>query len=95
MIKITNQFKPYRSTVKREYMKRKIDKKGLYYMGEFKTGNFTDAVKELYEMMEIPSGFCVDESYKAFGYSVVDSRGVQHIYELSPSAFYAALMNLD
>lgn len=64
-------------------------------MGEFRTGNYIDAVKELYEMKEIPSGFCVDENHMASGYSVVDSRGVQHIYELSPIAFYTALLMLD
>lgn len=73
----------------------KKDKQGLYFNGEFKADNWTDAVKELYQLNDIPSGFCVSTDYEAEGYSIVDSRGVQHIYELSPSEFYNQLMKLD
>ncbi len=76
----------------RKYRK---DKQGLYFQGEFKADNWTDAVIELYQLNEIPNGFCVNEDYEANGYSVVDSRGVQHIYELSPKEFYNQLMKLD
>jgi predicted transcriptional regulator len=73
---------------------RTKDAKGLYFQGNFKANNYNDAVKELYSLDEIRSRFCVDEDYEAKGYSVVDSRGVQHIYELSPAEFYSAFMNL-
>lgn len=71
------------------------DKQGLYFQGELKAQTWNDAVRELYQLSEIPSGFCVSTDYEAKGYSVVDSRGVQHIYELSSSAFYDALMKLE
>ena len=76
-------------------MNFKKDKQGLYFQGEFKADNWTDAVQELYQLNEISNGFCVNEDYEANGYSVVDSRGVQHIYELSPKEFYNQLMKLD
>ena len=72
----------------------KKDTQGLYLNGEIKADNYNDAIKELYGMEEIPKGFCVDEDYEADGYSVVDSNGVQHIYELSPKEFYKNLMKL-
>lgn len=73
----------------------KKDKQGLYFNGEFKADNYLDAIRELYQLSEIPKGFCVSTDYEAEGYSIVDSRGVQHIYELSPSEFYNQLMKLD
>lgn len=73
---------------------RTKDKQGLYFQGELKADNYIDSVKELYQLNEIPSGFCVNTDYEANGYSVVDGNGVQHIYELSPKEFYNALMNL-
>lgn len=73
---------------------RTKDKQGLYLQGEFKTANYSDAIKEVYQLNKIPSGFCINEDYEANGYSVVDGNGIQHIYELSPSEFYNALMNL-
>ena len=73
----------------------KKDKQGLYFQGELKAVNYRDAVKELYKLTEIPKGFCVNEDHEANGYSVVNSKGVQHVYELSSSAFYDALMNLN
>lgn len=75
-------------------MTRKKDTQGLYLNGEIKANNYTDAIKELYGMDEIPKGFCVDEDYEADGYSVVDSNGVQHIYELSHKEFYKNLIEL-
>jgi len=75
-------------------MNFKKDKQGLYFQGQLKASDYSDAVKELYQLIEIPRGFCVNEDYEAEGYSVVDSGGVQHIYELSPRGFYEALMNL-
>jgi predicted transcriptional regulator len=74
---------------------RTKDKKGLYFQGDFKAGNYCDAVRELYQLNEIPDGFCVNEDYEANGYSLVDSNGVQHIFELSPKEFYNQLMKLD
>ena len=74
---------------------RTKDKQGLYFNGEFKADNYFDAIRELYQLNEIPSGFCVNEDYEANGYSLVDSNGVQHIYELSPKEFYNAFMKLD
>ncbi|MFA5575345.1 MAG: hypothetical protein WC994_09895 [Brumimicrobium sp.] len=74
---------------------RTKEKRGLYFQGEFKAGNYSNAVKELYQLNEIPCGFCVNENFLANGYSVVDSNGIQHIYELSPKEFYMAFMNLD
>lgn len=74
---------------------RTKDKQGLYFQGEFKAGNYSDAIKELYQLNEIPNGFCINEDYEASGYSVVDGNGIQHIYELSPSEFYDTLMNLQ
>ena len=71
------------------------DKKGLYFQGDFKADNYCDAVRELYQLNEIPDGFCVNEDYEANGYSLVDSNGVQHIFELSPKEFYNAFMKLD
>lgn len=71
------------------------DKQGLYLNGEFKADNYNDAVRELYQLNEIPKGFCVNEDYDATGYSVIDSIGVQHIYEFSPKEFYSAFMRLD
>ena len=76
-------------------MSFKTDKQGLYLNGELKADNYRDAVMELYDMDEIPKGFYVDEDHEAVGYSVVDSKGVQHAYELSPSKFYQAFMNLN
>lgn len=73
----------------------KKDKQGLYLNGEFKADNYSDAIRELYQLNEIPKGFCVNEDHEANGYSVVDSNGVQHIYELSPKEFYSAFMKLD
>ena len=73
----------------------KKDKQGLYFNGEFKADNYSDAIRELYQLNEIPKGFCVNEDHEANGYSVVDSNGVQHIYELSPKEFYNAFMKLE
>jgi hypothetical protein len=74
---------------------RTKDEQGLYYLGELKADNYSDAIKELYQLSEIPKGFCVCTEYEANGYSIVDAKGVQHIYELSPSEFYNALMKLE
>lgn len=75
-------------------MKRVKDKPGLYYMGELVATNYIDSLKELFQLKEIPNQFCVSTDYMAFDYSIVDNKGVQHIYELSPHEFYEALMNL-
>lgn len=72
----------------------KKDTHGLYLNGELKGENYTDAIKYLFRLDEIPKGFCVDEDYEADGYSVVDSNGVQHNYEFSQKEFYKALMEL-
>lgn len=70
------------------------DQQGLYFQGKFKANTYNDAIKELYELKEIPEGFCVNENHAANGYSVVDANGIQHIYELSPSEFYNEFMKL-
>jgi hypothetical protein len=74
---------------------RAKDKQGLYFQGELKAENYSDSVKELFQLKEIPKGFCINADYEANGYSIVDSRGVQHIYELSPSKFYDKLMDME
>lgn len=74
---------------------RTKDKQGLYFQGELKADNYSDAIKVLFQLSKIPSGFSVNEDHEARGYSVVDSNGIQHIYELSPKNFYNAFMNLD
>ena len=71
------------------------DKQGLYFNGEFKADNYFDAIRELYQMDEIPNGFCVNDSQEAIGYSVVDSNGIQHVYEVSSKDFYKAFMQLN
>lgn len=71
------------------------DTQGLYFQGELKEENYSDAVKELYQLDKIPSGFCINESHEANGYSVIDANGIQHIYELSPKEFYEAFMKLN
>lgn len=76
-------------------MSFKKDKQGLYYQGELKASSYSDAIKELYQLKEIPAGFCVNEDYEAEGYSVIDANGVQHIYELSPKDFYDNLMKME
>ena len=76
-------------------MSFKKDKQGLYFQGELKADNYRDAVRELYKLTEIPKGFYVDEDHEAEGYSVIDSKGVQHIYELSSTNFYEAFMGLN
>lgn len=74
---------------------RTKDIQGLYFKGALIAITYSEAIKRVFEMNEVPKGFCVDESHQAIGYSVVDSNGVQHIYELSPSKFYSELMNLN
>lgn len=74
---------------------RTKDKSGLYFQGEFKSANYSDAINELFQLNEIPNGFCVNEDYDASGYSVIDTNGVQHIYDLSPKEFYNQLMKLE
>jgi predicted transcriptional regulator len=71
------------------------DQQGLYDAGNLVAISYLDSLKYLYQLENIPDGFCVNEDYEAKGYSVVDSRGVQHIYELSPKEFYNALMELQ
>jgi hypothetical protein len=73
----------------------KKDKQGLYFQGELKANSYVDAVKELFQLKEVPKGFCVNSDHVAEGYSVIDSNGVQHIYELSPSDFYENFMKLE
>lgn len=68
------------------------DKQGLYFQGEFKTSNYTDSIKEIFQLNEIPNGFCVNANYEANGYSIIDSNGIQHVYELNPTRFYDELM---
>lgn len=75
-------------------MKFKKDKPGLYYQGERVARFYVDAVKVLYQLNTVPLGFCVNTDYEANGYSVIDSRGVQHIYELDPGMFYEKFMEL-
>ena len=71
------------------------NKQGLYFNGEFKAENYSDAIRELYQINEIPRGFCLNDTYEAIGYSVVDSNGIQHNYEVSSKDFYNAFMQLN
>lgn len=48
-------------------MDLKKDKQGLYFNGGLKADNYCDAIKELYQLTEIPRGFCVNEDYEANG----------------------------
>lgn len=73
----------------------KKDQQGLYYRGELKATSYIGALKEVYQLQEIPDGFCVNDSYAAKDYSVIDKNGVQHIYDLSPASFYNSLMKLE
>jgi hypothetical protein len=70
------------------------DKQGLYLNGKFQTASYSESLKSIFGLSEIPKGFMVDEDYEANGYSIVDTRGVQHVYELDPIKFYEALSNL-
>lgn len=60
---------------------RKKDKPGLYRNGEFITDSFLDAGKEIKKGQK--------------GLSIIDSKGIQHILELSEEDFYVALMEMD
>jgi hypothetical protein len=71
------------------------DIQGLYFKGSLIAITYSEAVKRVFEMESIPKGFYVNEDHPANGYSVVDSKGVQHIYDLLPSKFYSELMNLN
>jgi Tfp pilus tip-associated adhesin PilY1 len=71
------------------------DEQGLYFQGKIKANNYSGAIKELYGLNIIPKGFCVSTDYKANKYSVVDSNGIQHIYDLCPNSFYNAFMQLN
>lgn len=73
----------------------KKDKQGLYFQGEFKSASYQDAIKEVYQLDEVPSGFCINADHKANGYSIVDSDGIQHIYDLNAVEFYDNFMNLE
>lgn len=73
----------------------KTDKKGLYKNGEFVTDSYVEAVKSIYGLKELPNNFIVDESTEANGFSVIDNRGVMHIYELDAKKFYNYLLDLD
>ncbi len=75
-------------------MKFKKSKPGLYYQGERVARYYLDAVKVLYQLNTVPPGFCVNTDYEANEYSVIDSRGVQYIYELDPVKFYEKFMEL-
>ena len=73
----------------------KKDKPGLYFEGKFITGNYLEAIKEIYQLDNVPAGFCVNSEYEANDYSIVDNVGIQHIYNLSPYEFYNYLMKMD
>ena len=51
-------------------------------------------LKDIFQLNIIPIGFCVNSDHDASGYSIVDSKGVQHIYDLNPQRFYDELMKL-
>ena len=73
----------------------KKDKKGLYLNGKLIADGYLESIKEIYQLENVPAGFCVNSAYEANGYSIVDTNGVQHIYELSPYEFYNNLMKMD
>lgn len=70
------------------------DIQGLYFQGSLIAATYSEAVKRLFEMESIPKGFSVNADHEAEGYSVVDSKGVQHIYELDSNKFYDKLINI-
>jgi predicted transcriptional regulator len=72
-----------------------MDKQGLYFNGNLVADNYRDAIKDVYQLNDIPKGFTINQDEPANGYSVIDSNGIQHIYELSPIKFYNALSNLN
>lgn len=71
------------------------DRAGLYFNGEFKADNYEDSIKEIFKLDEFPESFALSTKHEANGYSIVDSRGIQHIYDLSPSEFYNKLTDMD
>ena len=73
----------------------KKDKPGLYLNGKLIMDGYLESIKEIYQLENVPAGFCVNSTYEANGYSIVDTNGVQHIYELSPYEFYNNLMKQD
>ena len=73
----------------------KKDKKGLYLNGKLIADGYLESIKEIYQLENVPAGFCVNSAYEANGYSIVDTNGVQHIYELSPDELYNNLIKMD
>jgi hypothetical protein len=73
---------------------RTKDKQGLYLNGNFESVSYSESLKSIFGLSEIPKGFMVNADNPANGYSIVDSNGVQHVYELDPIKFYEALSNL-
>ena len=76
-------------------MKNSKDQQGLYFKGQFITESYGEALCKIYELDQLPNGFSVNEDHPANDYSIVDNNGVQHIYDLSPSAFYTKLSDLS
>jgi hypothetical protein len=71
------------------------DIQGLYFQGLLIAITYSESIKKVFEMESIPKGFSVNEDHPANGYSLVDSNGIQHIYDLEPLKFYSELMNLN
>ena len=71
------------------------DKAGLYFNSEFKADNYEDSIKEIFKLDEFPESFSLSTKHEANGYSIIDSRGVQYIYDLNPGNFYNKLTDLE
>ena len=73
----------------------KKDKPGLYFNGEFKASNYENSIMEIFKLSEFPEDFKLNTKHQANGYSIIDNRGVQHIYDLNPGNFYNKLTDLE
>ena len=71
------------------------DIQGLYFKGGLVAITYSDAIKSIFDLQEIPKGFCINADHEALGYSIVDPRGVQHIYELDNNRFYNELLSME
>lgn len=68
---------------------------GLYYYGNFVTKSYEEAIKIIFQCDQIPENFVINADYEALGYSVIDKKGIQYIYELDHKKFYEKLMSME
>lgn len=71
------------------------DIQGLYYQGGLVAITYSESIKRIFDLDTIPKGFCVNEDHPAIGFSIIDEKGIQHIYELDNRKFYDKLMKLE